>query len=189
MKNNAILILFAILSLSLLYFIQSEDGSREPLHLKMNLPPQEYMANAYLTSFEENGNLKEEITANRWAYLSEAKISTLSIPHLIIYKPDGTIWFIDAKKGTLKQPSLGTIEQIELQENVVIERPGTTTIVPLKLKTEKMSYQPKKQYAESAEPVVMTKPGLKITGTGLRAFLERDKVELLHNVKTFYLVQ
>jgi LPS export ABC transporter protein LptC len=150
--------------------------------------PQEYMQAVFVTIFTEQGFLKDELSANNWAYLPEAQASTLVMPRLIVHKPDGTVWTIQARKGNITQPTLGTIEKITLQQEVILERPATETVVPIKLETDELHYQPQKQYATSDQFITMIRPNLKITGTGLRAFLDQSSVELLRDVKTYYTV-
>lgn len=187
MKNNLLLLLIALLSFGLSALVKSKPEAFPKTHMRKK-DPQEYMKNVFVTIYTEQGLLKDELSAHYWAYLPEQKISTLVAPHLTVYRPDGTLWIIDAKKGKIKQPTLGTIEQIALQEEVTLERPATNKVLPIKLETEELRYQPKKQYAESDVFITMTKPDLKITGTGLRAFLDQSSVELLRDVKTYYTV-
>jgi len=186
-RNNLFLLLIALLSFGLSALIKAKPETVPKTHIAKK-DPQEYMKGVFVTIFTEQGLLKDELSAHYWAYLPEAKISTLVTPQLIVYKPDGTTWIINAKRGKIKQPTLGTIEQIALQEEVVLERPATKITLPIKLETEELRYQPKKQYAESDVFITMTKPDLKITGTGLRAFLDQSSVELLRDVKTYYTV-
>lgn len=154
---------------------------------RINQHPQEYMSKVSVWSFTEEGNLKHYLSADYWAYSPEVAASRLSLPHLTIHKPDHTIWNIDAKRAVVKQPSLASIEQVELLETVVLERPATALAAPIKVETQAIRYQPKQSYAETDQFITMTKPDLKITGVGMRAFLENSSVELLRDVKTSYL--
>ncbi len=184
MRNNILLTCAAVFSLVLLFLLKP---SQEALEKKNSLRrPQEYMTNVFITTFTETGALKNKLSALYWAYLPEKEISTLTKPHLTVFKPDGSFWFIHAATGQIKQPNIGVIDQITLQQQVVLERPQTTASTAVKLETEELHYQPKKHYAESEKFVTLTKPGLKITGTGLRAFLDQSSVELLRDVKTYY---
>ncbi len=185
MKKNLILVALALLSISLLFYVKSHDHkSLNRSHNEKN--PQEYMTHFLVTVFTPEGSLKNKLTANYWAYQPETQGSTLTTPHIIIYKPDGSLWTIDAERGFIKQPNIGIIDQIIFNDHVVINRPATSEFIPMTLETDELLYQPSKEYAESDQFVVMTKPGLKISGIGMRAFLDRGFVELLHNVKTYY---
>lgn len=185
MKNNFILIVLALLSVALLFFVKSHEHKlQKNAHTEKH--PQEYMAHFFVTVFTEQGFFENKLFAKYWAYQPETKGSTLTKPHLVIYKPDGSLWTIDANRGFIKQPNIGTLDQIILHDNVVINRPATNAFIPITLETEELSYQPSKEFAETDKYVVMTKPGLKISGIGMRAFLDQSAVELLSDVKTYY---
>ena len=160
MKNNFILIALALFSIGLLFFVKSQDHKPQN-NTQVKKHPQEYMTHFFVTVFSTEGHLKNKLSANYWAYQPETEGSTLTTPHLVIYKPD-------------------------LHDNVVINRPAKDTIAPLTLETHHLYYQPNKEYAETDQFVVMTKPGLKISGIGMRAFLDKGSVELLRDVKTYY---
>ena len=185
---NLILLGLAFLSFVLLFLVKSTEYIADPLKAYLEKKPQEYMTSAFVTIFTEDGMLKNELSAKYWAYLPAKKKSTFSTPHLTIYKPDGSLWHIDAQKGEALQPSIGTIEKIILQNEVVLNRPRSVSADPIQVNTEEVDYYPKRQYAENDKFVKMNKPGLTITGIGLRAFLENGAVELLNNVKTSYTV-
>lgn len=148
--------------------------------------PQEYMKTIAVWSYTEKGMLDHHLSADYWAYVPELQSSQLSVPHLTVYKPDNTVWHIDAKHGIVKQPSLGSIEQVELSDTVVLKRPAAKNSAPITLETEVLRYQPKKEYAETDKSITLTKPDLKITGEGMRAHLDNNSVELLHNVKSHF---
>lgn len=149
--------------------------------------PQEYMHDVAVWAFTEEGMLKHHLSAHYWAYTPDQHASQLSSPHLTVFKPDNTVWYIDAKFGHVKQPSLGSIDQVELSDTVVLKRPATFNLMPITLETEVLRYQPKKQYAETDKKIKLTKPDLTITGEGMRAYLDKNSVELLNNVKSNFM--
>jgi LPS export ABC transporter protein LptC len=188
MKINLSLLLL-VLIVGFLFWMKSIDQSKvAELSVQFDKQPQEYMIQAFVTVFTEKGHIKNQLSADYWAYFPETSLSLLTMPHLTIHKPDGTVWNIDAKRGNLAQPTLGTIEKITLTDQVVLKRPATQNVTPITLETETLDYHPKKQYVAGDQLITMTKPGLKITGIGLRAFLDKGSVELLHDVKTYYSV-
>lgn len=186
MKNNVILIVFALFSLGLLFFVKTQDQKPQN-NTFAEKKPQEYMTDFLVTIFTKEGGLENKLSAHYWAYQPEKAGSNITKPHLIIYKPDGSLWTIDANHGFIKQANIGKLDQIHLHSQVVIYRSATSAFVPLKLETDKLFYEPSKEYAETDQLVVMTKPGLKISGIGMRAFLDKSFVELLHDVKTSYI--
>lgn len=142
------------------------------------------MKDVSVWAYTEEGMLKHHLSADYWAYVPLHQASQLTTPHLTVYKPDNTIWTIDAKRGDVTQPTLGQIDQVELSDTVILKRPPSPNLMPITLETEVLRYQPKKQYAETDQSITLTKPDLKITGVGMRAFLEKNTVELLNNVKS-----
>jgi LPS export ABC transporter protein LptC len=187
MKTYIGLIAIILLGGFLFWVKPADKAAGEDLSLSKR--PQEYMIKAFVTFYTEEGNLKNQLSADYWAYFPKIQASLLTTPHLTVYKADGTLWKVDAKKGKLQQPTLGSIEKISLQEKVILERPGTATAMPIKLETEMLDYHPKQQFAEGDQSITLIKPGLKITGIGLRAFLDKGIVELLKNVQTQYVIQ
>lgn len=186
MKINIFLIFFLLVGGILFGMKSSDKVVTAPFQL--NKQPQEYMVKAFVTQYTPEGTLKNQMSADYWAYFPTTKASILTIPHVTVYKPDGTVWHIDAKHGQLQQPTLGSIDKITLEEDVILMRPETLKAIPIKLETKTLHYHPKKQFAESDALITMNKPGLKVTGLGLRAFLDKGSVELLHNVKTYYTI-
>ena len=186
MKNNTILGVLTLLSIVLLFLIKPSETNQP--YQSSSKKPQEYMMQLFVTLFNESGAVKNKLSANYWGYLPEKGISTLTRPHLTLFKPDGVQWFIHSKKGHVTQPNIGIIETITLQENVILERPASDLATAVTVETESLSYQPKKDFAESDDFVRLIKPGVTITGIGLRAPLDKGSVELLSHVKTYYLI-
>jgi len=147
--------------------------------------PQEYMKSVSVKMFQANGQIKNALSAAYWAYTPDTASSTLQGPRLTIYKSEQA-WQIAANHARVQQPDIATIQAIELSQDVVLNRPATSKTQAVRVETQSLNYKPEKQYAETQQFVKMTKPALTITGVGLRAFLETNWVELLHDVKTYY---
>ncbi len=184
MKAQVIIII--ILVTCTLFLIIPNDKSQN-YALTSPKHPQEYMSKVVMQGFTKEGALKNEVSTEYWAYLPENQSSELTAPHLIVHKPDQTVWHIQAKKGKITQPTVGTLNEIELFDEVSIKRPGNgREVMPLQLETSVLRYQPKTHFAETDQFITMTKPDLKITGVGMKAFLDKSYVEMLHDVKTYY---
>ncbi len=179
-------ILFSIIiaAFGLIWFLDPLKTTTTPMRMLKH--PQEYVKSATTWEFSPEGALKSELNVSFWAYLPETDTSRLIKPHLTVYKPDHSIWHIDAKRGVLKQPTLGTIEDIELFEQVVLLQPSTPQNPYIKLETESLRYNPEKNYAETHDLITMTKPDMKVMGRGMQAFLDKNTVSLLHDVKTYF---
>jgi LPS export ABC transporter protein LptC len=181
--RTGLLVLLFFFSFGLLRYTQRAPATHAAHTTAL---PQEYMKMVALTTYDANGAIKNALFADYWAYSPQTEHSILNRPKLIVYKPDQTMWEIVAKQAKVSQPSIGAIASIALSKDVVLLQ-STQSATPLvTVETQSLDYQPEKQYAETAQFVKMTKPALMITGIGLRAFLEKNWVELLHDVKTYY---
>jgi len=181
-KKLSLLIAFT----TLVTFIILWTPNEKLPHSHLTKRPQEYMTQVSITSFTEEGQLKNHLSAAYWAYLPETQISKLTTPHLTVYRPNNTVWLIDAKQGQIQQPTIGIIEQIKLLDTVVLQRPKTQEALPVIIETDELNYHPKTEFAETDKAITLTKPGLQITGVGLNAYIDKSLVELLHQVKTTY---
>lgn len=180
------LLFLLLISTALLHHTQVRPSSYPSKAITL---PQEYMKTVELSIFDAQGSIKNALTADYWAYSPQTEHSVLNKPKLVIYKPDHSVWEIVAKHAKISQPNIGAIESIALSKDVVLQSTQASTTVhtaSVTVETQSLDYQPEKQYAETAQFVKMTKPALTITGIGLRAFLENNWVELLHDVKTYY---
>lgn len=180
---------FGLLAVACSLWLILPNNLEEKMSFRAMKHPEEYMSNVSLKTYTIDGLLKNELHAEYWAYLPEKNCSELTTPHLTVYKPDKTVWHIDAKQGRVSQPSLAKVQEVELSDHVVIRRPATAKSVPIKLETAQIRYQPDKEYAESDEFVSLSKPNLTVTSQGMKAFLDRGFVELLHDVKTYYVAK
>lgn len=191
MKFNLIHLWWVILGIAsagLIFTLFSQRDAKPEHSQKITYAhPQEYMKGVSVFSYTDEGLLKHHLSADYWAYIPEQQESELTTPHLTVYKPDNTIWTIDAKKGNVTQPSIGQIEQVELSDSVILKRPPSANLMPITLETEVLRYQPKKQYAETDQAITLIKPDLTITGVGMRAYLNKNTVELLNNVKSQFI--
>ncbi len=144
MKKHFILITLALFSIGLVLIVKSERRTLQNAR-EAEKNPQEYMSHLFATIFNDDGNPKNQLSADYWAYQPEIAGSTLIKPHLIVYKPDGTRFTIDAKQGFAKQPRIGTVEQLNLHHQVVIKKLPVTTANAITIETEALLYQPNQE--------------------------------------------
>lgn len=149
--------------------------------------PQEFMEDFTVTKFTETGNLKSKINSKKWSYIAEKKYSELSEPKIKIIKPNNDIWFISANLGKAYHPTINAkVDALFLLGNVLIKRPNENNCIPITMKTKEITYFPNKEQVETKAYVEMFKPGLKITGTGLKGYIDKNEMELLKDVTTIY---
>ena len=145
------------------------------------------MSNLVVTHFTETGVIKDQIYASYWAYIPALKNSALTNPKMYLNKPNGAKWIIQANYAKAWHITLESkISKLALEKNVIIERLQTNELVPIVMKTEQVSYFPDDEFVETKQYVEMTKPGLFLSGVGLKGYLNKDVMQLLDKVKTNY---
>lgn len=179
-------LLLLSLTLALVFYFKEIPAVKRSSKNASQAHPQEYMKTILLQAFRPDGKIKQQLKAEHWAYRPETQQSTLEQPFLIVYQADGSHWFIHSQKGFVKQRSLGSVQSIELQKNVVLERPAMQAQTPINVYTETLHYDPNTTYAHSDAWVDIHKGSFKISGLGLRGYLNRDSLELLKDVKSTY---
>lgn len=178
------IIIFGSLFLVVIWFFkQSKPQTLESQDSK----PQEYMLNLHSSNYDAQGKVKEAIYAEYWEFNPLLGCSELSNPRVTVYKPNGEVWYLSAKKALAWHPTLADqITKVNLQDGVLIERPETANATPVKLETLALEYIPDQEMITSKEFVSMQQPGLTISGYGLLGYLDRNWIELHDKITTIY---
>jgi len=175
------------LALTVMLLFIAFGRSPKEISVANSFSAKEYMQGVAVTEYKIDGQLQNQLLAQHWHYIPSAGHSLFKSPHLTVYKPDGSAWHIRSEHGRAYHKTLGsTIDDITLWQSVSIERPASANIVPVLLETSELCYKPKNAFLSSDQKVTLNKPGLVITGVGLRAFLNKSLIELLSDVKTHY---
>jgi len=137
--------------------------------------------------FDDNGRLFQVASMKEWIHHQGQSNADMIAPMLTIYQPDGSAWQIQAKhgQGFYKQIH-GHLEKLHLTDDVVVERLSQQHDVFLTLKTEQIIYVPDQYSASTTAPVTVTGKGIHLQAKGMQAFLDKQQVKFLHEVKSLY---
>lgn len=127
--------------------------------------------------FDSDGKLVETLRSPRLDHYPERGESVLAAPRLDAQSKDGKVWNITAATGTL----VGD-DEIRLQTNVVIVDSTKT----LRFESERLDYFSSRQEATTDAAVKLQRAADITTAIGMRANLNTNRVELLHNVDSHY---
>jgi len=180
------LVFFLIMCVLGTSWLLYQHQSKPKTHKAINELLEEYMYNVQVENFDTEGALVQNLQAHYWAFVPKEGRSLLEHPEVTVFKKDNTHWILQAQKGQAFHEHLAvTPHHIEFWDKVILRRTGNETS-PMELQTEQLSYFPEKKFAESKQYVTLTKPGTRITGHGLKAYLDKGQVELLQDVTTYY---
>jgi lipopolysaccharide export system protein LptC len=148
--------------------------------------PSAYFIDAETTQFDENGQPSYKLLAATIRYFEKA--SDPSKPDVSIDQPKVKFFMEDAPPwNATSDYAEGNEKQDQLQfiGNVVLKK-NTKTGQVIQLKTAELTIKPNGRYAETDKPVIISDASGTTTATGLRVFLDDERIELLSNVKNRY---
>lgn len=127
--------------------------------------------------YDENGQPVQRLWATRMDNYPVRGESVLQAPVLLSVGKDGEVWNTTATTGTL----IGENE-IQLHDRVVI----TDSKKSMQFSTEALTYFPDRLEATSDVAVTLTRLGDTTTAVGMRAYLARNRIELLKKVTSIH---
>ena len=177
----AIILSFFIIGVSSLSYHLYQ---RKKLHQEA-IPTYEQMTNATVKQYQEDGTLKNTITAQKWTNHQDKGYSDLEDPLLVIFKEDGQKWHITSETAKIMNDTPKG-KEIILNNDVHVNRSKTQNSSGLDLYTQELHYFPKTNDVISDKNVELNQPGLIIQGRGLVGNTDTKNVEILENTKTRY---
>ncbi|WP_454784094.1 LPS export ABC transporter periplasmic protein LptC [Legionella sp. WA2024007413] len=138
------------------------------------------IVNVTVRQFNPEGTLANVLTAPFMQHIQKGNVYLLQNPHIIVSQEEQPPWDI----SSLKAKSFEGGKQITFTGNVVVrQKKGTEEST---LKTEEVTYFPKEKKASSDLLVTYQQPGNIVQSTGMNAYLDEKRVELLHQARGSY---
>lgn len=136
-----------------------------------------FAENVDSTQYLENGTIDSRLTAEHMEHEQASDLTLLRAPHLLIYRGAPPAWDVRSREARM----LPGGEQIELIDEVRLEH---AVVQPAQLLTSsRMTVFPKRNYAQTDQPVRISGPFGVITGVGMQTDLDTGKTVLLSNVR------
>lgn len=132
--------------------------------------------------FNSDGLLLNCLTSPLMHHIPKGDVHLFEMPHIVISQADQPAWDITA----LSAKSVGGGKRITFMKHVVVhQQPGDNTQEST-LKTEEVTYFPKEKKASTDLFVTYEQPGNFLESTGMIAYLDEKRVELLHKARGHY---
>lgn len=132
--------------------------------------------------FNENGELANLLTTPLMEHIPQKNIHLLQTPRIVVKEKDQPEWEINSR--TAKSYEGG--QRITFINKVVVHQSPDKKTQESTLRTEEVTYFPKEKRATTELFVTFEQPGNIIESTGMNAYLEEKRVELLHGAKGSY---
>ena len=173
------LLALALASAWLLDVLGIVSGSRtvEVRHI-----PDFYMKNFTAVTMDESGEPTRRLEATYMSHFPDTGTKEFADPYLVMYRGTENPWHIRAERGWVS----ATGEVMLMLGKVKIWRDAEDGSRRLTVETEDLRVLPSRDYGETDKPVVISTPTTKTTGVGMRAYLEKSRLDLLSQARTRY---
>jgi lipopolysaccharide export system protein LptC len=135
-----------------------------------------------IRQFNTEGLLTNLLTAPLMEHIPKDDIHLFQTPHITIAQIDQPSWEIRSIKAT----SFNGGKQIVFSQKVIVHQNAGNKTQESTLKTEEVTYYPKEKKATTDLFVTFEQPGNTIQSTGMNAYLDEKRVELLHQARGSY---
>ena len=139
--------------------------------------PDFYLNQFKATEYRTSGQVRYYFVADQAQHFPDGDYTLVERPDVTLYDERGLPWLTRAMKGRVTT----NYETVKLWDQVVMQR--DTPADPLELTTRAMTLFPQRDFAETEQAVLITSLNSRITGTGMKAYLDQERVELLDDVK------
>jgi lipopolysaccharide export system protein LptC len=143
--------------------------------------PDHFMEDFISTTLGETGTPLHRLIASRLTHFPNQQHSDLLEPVMTFYRTDNSIWVASAKEGRI----LDDGNEIFLQGDVNIKRPGEPTSM-VTIHTRDLHILPNDDIAETPNSVVVQQDQQTVTATGMYAHFGQGEVDLLSDVRGWY---
>gem|GEM_PF-211612 len=182
-RHGALLVMLALTlaSFLILRHLQPDLFASHPTARHV---PDFYMENFVTTTMDENGLPKRRVEAEYMAHFPDTDTHEFQRPDMLIYRPQGSPWHVQSERGWLSSSGdvMLLLGKVHIWRNAQEQAGGKA----LDVRTEDLRVLPDREYGETDKPVKITTPGSTTTGTGMRANLAENRLEVLNDVQTHY---
>lgn len=177
LMTGSLVVLAVVLALAVGYW-NIRPASFSPQSVQAPLQPDFFMDNPRIRQLNEQGQPVYELTSERAAHQVGKDVTELDEPRLQYYRAnEQQPWDLRARYGEVSADG----ERVELSQNVIIEQ-QLSGQAARRLSTPALTVFPNRNYAETDRSVRIEAAGV-TTATGMQAYFNDGRIELLSNVR------
>jgi lipopolysaccharide export system protein LptC len=145
--------------------------------------PDSYAEGLVLNTYDEQGNLKQQLQSQRMHYYESEGLTELEQPILLHHNPNTPSLRMWSQQGLIRRNE----ETLQLPGQVVIDRPGDVDSPPLHIVTQDLTLRFEDSFANTDGPVRIESDQQWMTATGMEAWLKEPlRLKLLNDVRGYY---
>ncbi len=157
--------------------LQGAQGGRVKSHT-----PDYYFTDATVTSLDLKGQPASELSAPRMVHHPDDDSIEVFGPRMLYFAAGTPPWSAQADHAL--EPSGG--KRVYLEGHVEMRRPDSGGGPPLVIDTDKLTVDLETNVASTDEPVQMIKGVSRVTGVGMDAYMQDNRLVLRSIVRGFY---
>ena len=175
--TGTLTLLVVVLALAVGYW-NIRPATFTPQAVQAPLQPDFFMDNPRIRQLNEQGRPIYDLVSEHAAHQVDSDITELDEPRLHYYREgDQQPWQMRARYGEVSANG----ERVELSDDVVIEQ-QLAGQAARRLSTPALTVYPDRDYAETEHEVTIDAGGV-TTATGMQAYFNDGRIELLSNVR------
>jgi LPS export ABC transporter protein LptC len=179
MNRRALLLtLFALLLAVASTWLSRESDDEERQAAAASSTPDYFIVSFTATELGPDGEPARRLDAEHLSHYAD-KETVVHAPHLTVYRQEQAPWEMTARLGRTRDQG----EVVLLSGGVRAYREGPEA---MEIVTETLQVQPKRRYAETADPVTVTDARGHLEAVGMQADLNTEQVILQSRVRGFY---
>jgi lipopolysaccharide export system protein LptC len=155
----------------------------EPVTQAVAYVPEWFGVDVRVIEMNEKGLPKREFHADKMLHYTEQNMTDLFNPSFTLFNDKKEPWHLSGNKGrTFHGKRTTDIDRLDLWQNVTLwqDRPDR----PTHMTTSTIAIFPEQEFAQTDQAVSLKQPGQLLTGVGLKAFFDKQSVELFSQVRS-----
>lgn len=159
------------------------DAEKEDREDTLAFVPEWFGTDVRVIEMNEQGLPKREFHADKMVHYKAQNMTDLFKPHFTLFNEKNEPWHLEGDKGrTFHGKRTTDIDRLDLWQNVTLWQ--ATSLRPTRMTTSTIAIFPEQSFAQTDQPVDMKQPGQTLSGVGLKAFFDKQSVQLLSHVRS-----
>lgn len=159
-----------------------DEDTHDPLTVDPDEAEQrpDYFMEAFtMDATGDEGERLYRVASPRMEHFHGDDLWLMDAPEITYFVDTGEPWHLRAEQGR----AWNNVDDVHLKGEVTIRRDGGDDNLPANLDTSEVFLKPDERYAETDEHAVYWREDVRMEGIGVRAWLDRETLELLSDVK------
>lgn len=148
--------------------------------------PDYFLKNFTATTMNDKGEPAYQIKAQHLEHYPDDDSMELQYPLFLFYSESKKSWTAQADEARIMNKS----ETIYLKGNVILNqlKDSKSKVEPIELKAEQLTIEAKKNIAHTKSKIKLNRGKSNIQASGMRADLNKNKIEFLSNTRSHYVL-